>query len=307
VAQVLVTGGAGFIGSNLVLALLKRGNVVRVLDNLSTGKQENLTDLDIDLVVGDIRDPEIVRKAVHGVDIIFHLAAFISVPASIEDPLVCYEINLMSSINLLWAAYQAGVKRVVLASSSAVYGETEDVVDEASPCQPLSPYAGSKLAMEQVARLFTASYELPTISLRLFNVYGPRQSPDSQYAAAIPLFIQALHSGQSPTIHGDGKQTRDFVFVEDVVRAHLLAAERDDAIGGVFNIGGGKSVSILELVQPLQRIIADGPPPVFGPPRPGDIRFSKADLSLAERSLGYRPMIDLEEGLQITVQWFLEQ
>lgn len=304
--RVLVTGGAGFIGSNLVRALLENENLVRVLDNYSTGKKENLTDLDIDLVVGDIRDPEIVRKVVHGIDTIFHLAAFISVPASIEDPLACYEINLMSSVNLMWAAYQAGVNRVVLASSSAVYGETEHVVDEASPCHPLSPYAASKLAMEQVAKLFTHSYELPTVSLRLFNVYGPRQSPDSQYAAAIPLFIQALQSGQSPTIHGDGKQTRDFVFVGDVVRAILLAAERDEAVGGVFNIGGGKSVSILELVQPLQRIFADGPQPVFSPPRPGDIRFSEADISLAERSLGYRPMIDLEEGLKVTVQWFLE-
>jgi UDP-glucose 4-epimerase len=303
-SHVLVTGGAGFIGSHLVRALLKNGNKVRVLDNLSTGKRENISDLDVDLMVGDIRDLHVVHQAVEEVNLVFHLAAFISVPASMEEPLVCFDINLMSSINLLWAACQAGVKRVVLASSAAVYGEIESVVTEETPLQPLSPYAVSKLAMEQVARLFTTSYELPTVSLRYFNVYGPRQSPDSPYAAVIPLFIRGLLNGKSPMIHGDGRQTRDFVFVEDVVQANLLAADREEVSGEVFNIGGGKSVSILEMAQHLQQLIEDGPPPVFGPPRAGDIRFSEADLSLAEKSLGYRPIIDLKEGLKITVQWF---
>jgi UDP-glucose 4-epimerase len=255
-------------------------------------------------MVGDIRDLHVVRQAVEEVNLVYHLAAFISVPASMEEPIVCFDINLMSSINLLWAACQAGVKRVVLASSAAVYGEIESVVTEETPLQPLSPYAVSKLAMEQVARLFTTSYELPTVSLRYFNVYGPRQSPDSPYAAVIPLFIRGLLNGKSPMIHGDGRQTRDFVFVEDVVQANLLAADREEVSGEVFNIGGGKSVSILEMAQHLQQLIEDGPPPVFGPPRAGDIRFSEADLSLAEKSLGYRPIIDLKEGLKITVQWF---
>ena len=303
-SHVLVTGGAGFIGSHLVRALLIKGDKVRVLDNLSTGKRENISDLAVDLMVGDIRDLSVVRQAVEEVNLVYHLAAFISVPASMEEPLVCFDINLTSSINLLWAACQAGVKRVVLASSAAVYGEIESVVTEETPLQPLSPYAVSKLAMEQVARLFTTSYELPTVSLRYFNVYGPRQSPDSPYAAVIPLFIRGLLNGKSPMIHGDGKQTRDFVFVEDVVQANLLAADCEEVSGGVFNIGGGKSVSILEMAQHLQQLIEDGPPPVFGPPRAGDIRFSEADLSLAEKSLGYRPIIDLKEGLKITVQWF---
>ncbi len=303
-AIALVTGGAGFIGSHLVRALLERGDQVRVLDDLSTGREEYLSGLDLDLIVGDIRDLRTVHQAMEGVNLVFHLAALISVPASIEDPLDCYAVNLNGSLNMLWAAHKAGVRRFVLASSAAVYGESEGKVDESAPTHPLSPYATSKLAMEQAAQLFATTSGLRTVSLRCFNIYGPRQSPDSPYAAAIPIFIQTMIESQPPTIDGDGKQTRDFVYVEDVVRAFLMAAERHEVAGEVFNIGGGGSISILDLVHTLQQLIPNTPAPIFGPPRPGDIRFSEADISHAERALGYRPTIDLKQGLQTTVQWF---
>jgi UDP-glucose 4-epimerase len=300
----LVTGGAGFIGSHLVRALLERGDQVRVLDNLSTGLRENLTDLDITLIQGDIRDLNIVRQAISGVNHIYHLAALISVSASMEDPLDCYAVNLNGSLNILWAAHQAGASRVILTSSAAIYGDIDKRVDENVKIRPLSPYASSKLAMEQAAQLFASTSSLPTVSLRCFNVYGPRQSPDSPYAAVIPIFIHEMLEGRPPTIHGDGEQTRDFVFVEDVVRAFILATEMEEAHGDAFNIGGGASISILDLAYTLQQLIPDGLDPIYAPSRLGDIRFSEADITRAESALGYRPTIDLKEGLQITVEWF---
>lgn len=303
-AQVLVTGGAGFIGSHLARGLLDRGDQVRVLDNLSTGSKANLAGLEVDLIEGDIRDVTVVQESIKDVDAIFHLAAFISVPGSMVDPLTCYEANLNGSLNVLMQASQAGVQRVVLASSAAVYGESESTVAENHPLNPLSPYAASKLAMEQAAQLFSQSFSLETICLRYFNVYGPRQSPDSPYAAAIPMFIQAMLASEPATIHGDGRQTRDFVYVSDVVEAMLLAADGVSVTNRVFNIGGGKSVPIIELVDIIQRLFPENPDPVFGPPRQGDLRFSEADISSAERALGYRPRIDLQEGLGITVEWF---
>ncbi len=303
-AKVLVTGGAGFIGSHLVHGLLERGGQVRVLDNLSTGLKANLSGLDIDFIEGDIRDDAIVQESIKDVDTIFHLAAFISVAGSMEDPLACYEANLNGSLNVLMQASQAGMKRVVLASSAAIYGESESPVAENHPLNPQSPYAASKLAMEQAARLFSQSFNLETVCLRFFNAYGPRQSPDSPYAAAIPKFIQAMLAGGPVTIHGDGWQTRDFVYVRDIVNAMLLAADGDSIDGRVFNIAGGKSISINELVETLQRFFPETPDPVFAPSRQGDLLFSEADISLAERALGYRPRIDLQEGLGITVEWF---
>lgn len=302
--QVLVTGGAGFIGSHLVRGLLDRGDRVRVLDNLSTGSKVNLTDLDVEFIEGDIRNVAAVQESIKGVATIFHLAAFISVPGSMENPLTCYEANLNGSLNVLLHASKAGVRRVVLASSAAVYGESENPVAENHPLNPQSPYAASKLAMEQAAKLFSRSFSLETICLRYFNVYGPRQSPDSPYAAAIPKFIQAMLAGEPATIHGDGRQTRDFVYVRDVVEAMLRAADGASVADRVFNIAGGKSVPIIELVEILQRFFPENPNPVFGPPRQGDLRFSEADILLAERALGYRPRIDLQEGLGITVEWF---
>lgn len=303
-ANALVTGGAGFIGSHLARALLARGDHVRVLDDLSTGFEENLSGLDVEMIVGDIRDERIIRECMVGIDHVFHLAAWISVPASMTEPRECYAVNLMGSLNVLTAAQEADVSGVVLASSAAVYGETTGRVSESTPTSPLSPYAGSKLAMESAARLFATSYQLPTTSLRYFNVYGPRQSPDSPYAAAIPLFIGAMLSGKTAQIFGDGEQTRDFVFVEDVVRANLLAIEKMGSGGEVFNISGGGSVSILELVHSLQQILPNALPPEHAPPRPGDIRFSEADIKVAGKALGYRPTIDLLEGLESTIQWF---
>jgi len=300
----LVTGGAGFIGSHLVRALLERGDQVRVLDNLSTGRRENLTDLDVTLIEGDIRDLNTVLQAVSGISHLYHLAALISVQASVEDPLDCYAVNLNGSLNVLWAAQQAGVSRVVLASSAAVYGDTDKKVDETVKTRPLSPYASSKLAMEQAAQLFATTSNLPTVSLRCFNVYGPRQSPDSPYAAVIPIFIRDMLEGRPPTIHGDGKQTRDFVSVEDVVQAFILATEMEEALGDVFNIGGGASISILDLAHTLQQIIPNSLDPIYAPSRLGDIRFSEADITRAESALGFRPTTDLKEGLQITVEWF---
>jgi UDP-glucose 4-epimerase len=303
-ATVLVTGGAGFIGSHLVRELIALGHAVRVLDNFSSGHRENLAGLALEIIEGDIRDQDLVRRAMEGVELVFHLAAMVSVPQSMAQPLDCYAVNLSGSLNVLWQARAAGARRVILASSCAVYGEAEDPLVEEAPTAPLSPYADSKLAMERAAQLFTRAFGLPTVSLRYFNVYGPRQAPDSDYAAVIPRFITRMLEGQPPLIHGDGLQTRNFVYVEDVVRANLLAAKTPQAVGGVFNVGGQRSVSVLELAETLQRLIPSAPRWEHGPARPGDIRHSAADLEAAARALGYRPQIDLEQGLQRTVEWF---
>ncbi len=303
----LVTGGAGFIGSHLVHALVEKGDTVRVLDDLSTGNEENLQGLAVDLTVGDIRDAHLVRDVCDGVDRVFHLAASVSVAASMNEPIHYYDVNLLGSANVLWAAAQAGVKRVILASSAAVYGKTDGVVDEEMEKQPLSPYADAKLAMEGTARTFSTAYGLPTVALRFFNAYGPRQSPDSPYAAVIPLFIQAMARGEAAKIEGDGKQSRDFVFVGDIVQALLLASESEQAIGGVFNVGGGRSITILELAQTLQRILPDAPPPIHVEPRAGDVRYSEANINKIQAALEYRPNTDLNEGLGITVQWIRSQ
>jgi len=305
--QALVTGGAGFVGSHVVAGLIAQGTRVRVLDNLSTGQEQNLADSPVEFVAGDIRDPEVLAAAMQGVRWVFHQAAMVSVPASMDDPLGCYEVNLQGTLRVLWAAYQAGVQRVVVASSAAVYGEASVPVEEESPKRPLSPYASSKLAMEQAAQLFTRAYGLPTVCLRYFNAYGPRQRPDSPYAAVIPAFIGAMLEGRPATIHGEGDQSRDFVYIGDVVRANLLAAERPEATGGVFNIGSGVSVTILELAGFLQGLFPQAPAPIHGPSREGDIRFSKAVMDRAAQALGYRPEVGMLEGLRSTVEWFRQE
>lgn len=300
----LVTGGAGFIGSHLVERLLVEGHSVRVLDNLSSVPRGGLSAEGYELVEGDVRDRAIVETSLDGVDQVFHLAAMISVPASTQAPVECYEVNLTGSLQVLDASREAGVKRVVLASSAAVYGDFIGPVSEAAVPAPLSPYAASKLGMEQAAQLFSSTYGLQTVCLRFFNVYGPHQAPDSQYAAVIPAFIQAVLIHEPMVIHGDGQQRRDFVFVADAVQACLLAAAREQADGTVLNIGGGGSVTIRDLAGILQRLIPDAPKATLGREREGDIRDSEADMSQAHGVLGYRPATTLEQGLRVTIEWF---
>lgn len=303
-ANVIVTGGAGFIGSRLVKKLHDRGDSVTVVDNLSTGRVGNLEGTPVNLVQGDVRDRSLMQKQLKDQEIVFHLAAMISVPESIKDPILCYEVNVQGTLNTLWAAQREGCRRVVFASSCAVYGNSEEILGEDRALNPLSPYASSKLAAENLGSMFARVYGLSTVSLRYFNVFGPQQSPDSPYAAVIPLFIDALLSGIAPTVFGDGEQTRDFVFVDDVVDANLLASQDQPTIRGVYNVGGPGSISINQLLKVLRRIIPNTPDPVYEAPRSGDIRHSSADGSLAASALGYRPAIALERGLQQTVQWF---
>ncbi len=303
----LVTGGAGFIGSQLARDLLESGQRVRVLDDLSTGRQGNIASLDLEFIQGDIRDLATVERAMLDVDLVFHHAAYISAPASLEEPLDCYEINVQGSIHVLHAAQKAAVQRVVLASSAAVYGEAEGDVHEAMPLAPLTPYAASKIAMEQAAAMFSRAYGLRTTCLRYFNVYGPRQSPASPYAAAIPIFISALLDGQPATVFGDGMQTRDFIYVGDVARANLLAAASLDENAAVINISGGSAVTINHLLSVLRVLIPGAPQPQFEAERPGDIRFSSADVRRAAELLDFRPAKSLQAGLEETISWIAAQ
>ncbi len=318
--RALITGGAGFIGSHVAYRLVGSGHYVLVLDDLSTGMRENLRAVEenaertrksaggrFEFMEGRVQDREAVREAVQGIDVVFHLAAMISVPASLETPSDFYEVNVNSSLNVLAAAKEAGVKRVVLASSAAVYGNSNVPVRETAPKTPLSPYAASKLAMEESALMYQRAYDLPVVCLRYFNVYGPRQRPDSPYAAVIPAFINAMILGQSPTIYGDGEQHRDFVHVDDVVLANLLAVESKEAVGKILNISGGGSVTINELARILQDLFPDASAPIYESPRDGDIYFSEAVIERAWQALGYRPEVALVEGLRSTVEWFRQE
>ncbi len=296
----LVTGGAGFIGSHLVHALVQRGDRVRVLDNFSSGSPANLSAVrdQIEIHEGDLRRAEDVRAALKDVDSVFHQAAFVSVPQSLEDPADCYAINVDGTIQLLEAARTAGVGQVVLASSAAVYGNLDSFpLSESGPTQSLSPYAASKQMNETLAQLYTASFGLPVTALRYFNVYGPRQSPSSAYAAAIPRFLHSLQAGEAPTVFGDGAQTRDFVFVGDVVRANLLAAESPAAAGQALNICSGVETRLLDLLDVLYSLYPGAPPPQFAPARPGDVPRSLGDPGLAAELLGFRAQVSLSEGL----------
>ena len=303
----LVTGGAGFIGSRLTRKLDEIGYQVSVLDDLSSGVIENLDGSGARLINGDIRSLSTVERAMRGADWVFHQAALVSVPGSIAEPILCYQVNLGGTLNVLETARQMKVGRVVLASSAAVYGNSKTPVSEAEAAQPLSPYAASKLAMEEAAQMYFRVHRLPTVCLRYFNVYGPRQRPDSPYAAVVPAFVRAMINEMPPAIFGDGEQRRDFVHVDDVVRANLLAAERDAAIGQTLNISGGGGVTINELAKNLQAIIPDAPTPVHESPREADINYSEAVTDRAWQALGYRPKVALVDGLRSTVEWFRQE
>ena len=306
-ALYLVTGGAGFIGSNIVEELLKRKDQVRVLDNFSTGRRENLTDFmgRIELVEGDLRDFKMVKRAVEGVDYVLHLGALASVPRSIRDPMTSNEVNVNGTINILLAAIGTSIKRIVYASSSSIYGDTPALPKvETMPPNPRSPYAVSKLAGEYYCRVFHAMYGLETVALRYFNIFGPRQDPSSQYAAVIPLFIKAMLKGEKPTIFGDGLQSRDFTFVANAVQANLLAANAPEAPGRVVNIACSERYSLNELIEKLNSILGTKIEPLHTEARIGDVKHSLADISQARRILGYKPLVDFEEGLSKTVDWY---
>lgn len=300
-AGVLVTGGAGFIGSHLVAALAARGDAVRVLDNFSTGSRQNLAGLDVEVVEGDLRDEAAVGKACRDIQLIFHEAALVSVPESIENPKACYETNVNGTIALLEAARKAGCQRVVLASSTAVYGDNQALpLVESEPPRCLSPYAASKQFNEVLAQLYSQTYQLPVTALRYFNVFGPRQSPRSAYAAAIPKFIESLAQGKAPTVFGDGKQTRDFIFVGDVVRANLLAA--DSPASGVFNVCTGRETSLLDLLDALYKLFPKAPKATHAGARLGDVPRSLGDPRAAEAALGFRAQVSLADGLRQLVE-----
>jgi UDP-glucose 4-epimerase len=305
----LVTGGAGFIGSHLVEELLRRGDTVRVLDNFSTGTRKNveLFQGNIELMEGDLRNVDTVNAAVNGVDQIFHLAAFVSVPRSMEDPDTCFAVNVGGTVSLLEAARRAGVRKVVLSSSTAVYGNTDFFpTTEETPLLPLSPYAVSKQVNEIYARMYTKVMGLPVTSLRYYNVYGPRQRSDSDYAAVIPIFISQMAAGKPVTIFGDGKQTRDFIFVKDVVHANLMAADSDIA-GESFNICAGQETSLIDLLEELSEIFPHPPQVHFNGPRSGDIYRSVGSPDKAAATLGFRTEVSLAKGLAQTVDWWIKK
>ncbi len=306
-ATYLVTGGAGFIGSNLAEELVRRGETVRVLDNFATGCRENLVGLEdgFTLFEEDIRDLSALRPAFAGVDYVLHQAALRSVPRSVEDPATTNAVNVGGTLNVLLAARDAGVKRVVFASSSSVYGAAPGLPRrETDRPLPLSPYAASKLAGEAYCAAFTHVYGLETVSLRYFNVFGPRMDPTSQYATVIPLFITALRAGRRPVIFGDGEQSRDFCYVANVVEANLLAAHQPDVAGEVFNIAAGERYTVNQLVAMLNERLGTDLQPEYAPERVGDMRHSLADLTAARENLGYEPQVDFREGLERTVAWY---
>lgn len=309
-ALCLVTGGAGFIGSHLVEGLLQDGHSVRVLDNYSTGCIENLAGLQdrVEIISGDITDISVVRQAMRGVQLVFHQAALASVPRSVADPMATHRACVDGTLHVLLAARDAGVRRVVYAASSSAYGNSVRLPKrETDPTAPLSPYAVAKLAGEHYCAAFSEVYGLETVRLRYFNVFGPRQTPDSPYAAVIPLFIQALTTGQKPLIHGSGDQSRDFTYIADVVQANRLAAVAPWASGKVYNVACGRRTSLLQLVAHLNTLLGTNIAPTHGPERVGDVKHSQADIERAQADLGYQPTTDMVAGLTRCLEWWEER
>jgi UDP-glucose 4-epimerase len=305
----LVTGGAGFIGSHLVAALAADGQWVRVLDDLSSGLRENLAGIDPapEVVPGDVADAAAVDRAMAGVGTVYHLAAVASVQRSVEEPHVTHRACDTGTLNVLDSARRHGARRVVYAGSASAYGLPDrDVQAETDPARPLSPYAASKLAGELYAQAFAACYGLETVVLRFFNIFGPRQRADSPYSGVIALFAQKMLAGQTPMIYGDGLQSRDFTYVADVVQALRRAAAAPAASGRVYNVGTGGSVTVLDLVAALNRLLGTSLTPRHGPPRAGDVRHSRADISRARQELGYAPAVSFEDGLARTLAWYRE-
>lgn len=303
----LVTGGAGFIGSHLAEELVRGGHVVRVVDNLSTGTEANLAHLrdGLELVIGDLRDPAVCRAACDGTELVFHLAALPSVPRSMADPWGSHDHNVNATVQLLLAARDAGVRRMVYSSSSSVYGDTP-VLPKVESVEPLprSPYAAAKLAGEQSVLAYARAGILEAVALRYFNVFGPRQRPESAYAAVIPLFFRAAFSGTAAQVNGDGGQTRDFTYIENVVRANLLASRSGPSNGWPINVGAGERTSLLGLLELVRKVTGVNVPAEHRAPRPGDVRDSLADLSRGKQLLGYQPAVSLVEGLERTWSWF---
>jgi UDP-glucose 4-epimerase len=306
--KVLVTGGAGFIGSNLVRALLERGDDVRVLDNFSTGLRTNLDGLDVEIVEGELRSYERVHNAVRGTEVVFHLGALGSVPRSVQDPLTSGAVNVEGTLNVMLAARDEGIRRIVFASSSSIYGNQAELpLREAMAADPISPYGVAKLAAERYCVSFSRVYHsFETVVLRYFNVFGPRQNPYSEYAAVVPLFITAIAADEPVLIYDDGNQSRDFTYVDNVVAANLLAADAPGTSGRIFNISAGAPVTVNELADTIGRLLGKPVERRYLPPRPGDLRNSWADVSESRETLGYEPSVSLEDGLRRTAAYLLE-
>ena len=302
--KALVTGGAGFIGSNLVDALIERGDDVRVLDNFSTGNRANLEGLEIEVVEGELRSYERVHAAMRGIEVVYHLGALGSVLRSVQDPLTSSAVNVEGTLNVLLAARDEGVRRVIFSSSTSVYGLNRELpTAETTPPDPISPYGVAKLAAERYCISFSRVYEsFETVVLRYFNVFGPRQSPHSQYAAVVPLFIAAIDRGEPVTIHGDGEQSRDFTYVTNVVDATIRAAEATGATGRAFNVAAGSPATVNDVADTIGVLLGKPVEKRFEPPRPGDIRDSWADIAAAREVLGYEPRVDLAAGLELTAE-----
>lgn len=307
-AKILVTGGAGFIGSHIAAALVAQGDQVVVLDDLSTGHQRNLDAIGtVEFVRGSVTDPQAIARAVEGCDYVYHEAALASVPRSIDDPVSSNEVNITGTLNVLVAARDAKVKRLVYAASSSAYGDSDKLPKvETMPVNPKSPYAIAKLSGEQYVSVFASVYGMQTLSIRYFNVFGPRQDPDSPYAAVIPLFIDALLDGRPPTIHGDGEQSRDFTYVDNVVEANLRALTAPKLSGEVVNVALGDRTSLNQLYGWLRDAIGTDLEPIYGPERTGDVKHSQADITRAQELLGYETKVSVADGLARTVEWYRE-